>query len=344
MNSVSRFTLGIIAAFASAATQPAIAQEPAATGDEVTQANYARAESDRTFFNISGLAGGVNKFWFIRNVTPLDKQTVVRMNKDTLYAGAVVDTSMGATITVPEVPKGRYFSVLMIDNDHYSPGVIYTPGTHDLPRDTKYLFLILRIQLLHPDDPSDVQLVNSLQDQFVIKAGSDDPFPKPKWDQKSLADLTEKYNAEFAKYEMYPDGFMGPRGVADDSIRHLAAAGAWGLFANRDAVYINYNPHLPADKCYRANYTVPDNKGFWSITVYGDDGYMKSENGILNETNVIKKSDGTFDASFGSAEACGDAPNRLDITDGWNFLMRVYRPGQSVLDGHYKLPQVAASN
>lgn len=321
-----------------------LAQEVSATGDMVTQNNYARAESDRTFYNIAGLAGGVNRFWFIRNVTPLDKQTVVRMNKDTLYAGAVVDTSKGATIAVPEIPDGRYFSVLMIDNDHYTPGVIYSSGTYDLPRETKYLFLILRIQLLHPDDPKDVQIVNDLQDRFIIKSNNADPFPKPKWDPKSLAELTNSYNAEFGKYEMYPDGFMGPRGIADDKIRHLAAAGAWGLFPNKDAVYINYNPHLAANKCYRANYAVPENKGFWSITVYGDDGYMKSANGVLNRSNVAMKNDGTFDVSFGSPQACGDVPNRLDISEGWNFLMRVYRPGRSVLEGKYKLPKVTIAN
>ena len=30
--------------------------------------------------------------------------------------------------------------------------------------------------------------------------------------------------------------------------------------------------------------------------------------------------------------------NRLDTTDGWNFLMRIYRPGKSVLEGAYKPP------
>jgi hypothetical protein len=32
--------------------------------------------------------------------------------------------------------------------------------------------------------------------------------------------------------------------------------------------------------------------------------------------------------------------NRLDVTEGWNFLMRIYRPGPGVLDGTYKLPEV----
>lgn len=78
---------------------------------EVTQQTYCRAETDRTFYNASQLTGGVNNLFSFRNVTPLDRQTVVRMNKDTLYTVALVDTSKGATITVPEMPAGRYFSV-----------------------------------------------------------------------------------------------------------------------------------------------------------------------------------------------------------------------------------------
>jgi len=70
----------------------------------------------------------------------------------------------------------------MIGNDHYCPGVIYEPGTHELPRDTKYLGVLVRIQLLKPTDPEEVALVTRLQDQLVIEAGSADPFPEPQWD------------------------------------------------------------------------------------------------------------------------------------------------------------------
>jgi hypothetical protein len=308
-------------------------------GVAVTQETYCRAETDRAFASGLKLSGGVNQWFHYRSVTPLDKQNVIRMNRDTLYSSALVDTSKGATLTIPEMPGGRYFSVLMIDNDHYAPGVIYTSGTHELPRDAKYLGLILRIHLHNPDDPADVALVNTLQDQFVIKAGSADPFPEPNWEKESLEERTAEYNAAFAKYDKYPDEWMGPRGVANDKTRHLACAGAWGLFPNKDAVYINYNGGLSADKCHTATYAVPDSKGFWSITVYGSDGYMKSANSVLNQFNTKFNPDGTFTAYFGSAVTCGNVPNRLDVTEGWNFLMRVYRPGDSVLDGSYMLPE-----
>ena len=202
----------------------------------VTRETYCRAETDRTFFNTLRMTGGVNRFFCFRQVTPLD----------TLYAAAIVDTAKGASITVPPMPDGRYCSVMLVDNDHYSAGVIYTAGRHPLPQDTKYLGLLVRIQLLRPDDPADVALVNGLQDKFTIEAGSADPFPEPTWDLKSLDELKAKYNAEFAKFDKYPDGWMGKRGEADESIRHVGCAGAWGLFPNRDAVYINYNGGLPA--------------------------------------------------------------------------------------------------
>jgi hypothetical protein len=311
-----------------------------APGVVVTQETYCRAETDRTFNNTRKLAGGVNRFFHFRSVTPLDNQTVVRMNRDTLYSAAIVDTSKRAMITVPKMPAGRYCSVLLIDNDHYCPGVIYDAGTHQLPEDTKYLGVLVRIQLLKPTDPEDVALVNKLQDQFVIEAGSADPFPVPKWDAASLEKLTAAYKAKFDKYEKYPDGFMAARGKADEKLRHLACAGAWGLFPNEHAVYINYNGRLPAAGHHTATYNVPENNAFWSITIYGADGYMKSENSILNKFNTKINPDGTFTVHFGSKEDCGDVPNRLDVVDGWNFLMRVYRPGKSVLDGSYQLPDV----
>ena len=73
---------------------------------------------------------GGNRFHFIRLPTPLDQQTVMRMNLDTLYAGAVIDTAKGAAITMPPMPDGRYASVLLIDNDHYAVDVLYEPAAH----------------------------------------------------------------------------------------------------------------------------------------------------------------------------------------------------------------------
>jgi hypothetical protein len=304
---------------------------------KVTPETFIRAESDRMFFGVTQQAGGVNQFFHYRDLPRLNEQFVVRINKDTLYSIAVVDTEGGATITVPEIPPGRYMSVYLVDNDHYCPFVIYKSGTHELPRDTKFLGVGVRIQAFNPADSGEIALINQLQDQFIIKANSADRLPAFKWDAESLNALRAQYEAESADYSSWK-GMMGPRGKVNEEIRHLACAAAWGLFPEWDATYLNYNGGLPADVCHCATYQVPENGAFWSITVYGADGYLKSENSIINPTNVEMNGDGTFTVHFGSKELCGDVPNRVDVSEGWNFLMRVYLPGQSVIDGTYKLP------
>ena len=335
--------LSALALSASFAATPSLAQaaSEASTPTTVTPQTYIRAETDRQFGVVAKLAGGVNQFFHLRSPTPLDKQNVVRMNRDTLYSMAIVDTSKGATITVPELPKDRYVSVYLADNDHYVPFVIYSAGTHELPRDTQYLALGIRIQVFNPKDPDEIALVNRLQDQFVIKANSAVPLPDFKWDPQSLKALTRQYEKDSAQYSSWK-GMQGPRGKADEKTRHIAAAAAWGLFPEWDATYLNYSGgHDPA-VCHTATYKVPENQAFWSITVYGNDGFMKSEKNIVNSSNVQLNADGTFTVFYGSQQHCGDVPNRLDVTDGWNFLMRIYRPGPSVLDGSYTLPKAVA--
>ncbi len=314
----------------------------ATAAEMVTPENYIRAETDRSFANIAAQAGGVNKFYYVRQPTPLDEQTVVRMNRDTLYSASIVDTEGGATVTLPKAPDGRFISVLLIDNDHYAPAVYYDPGTYKLPMDTKYLGVVVRVQVSDPEDPAEIALVNQIQDQVVVKASSTDPLPPMKWDPASLKALTEQYEKESAQYSSWK-GMMGPRGRVDEATRHIAAAAAWGLNPEWDATYLNYSGGHDYRVCHAATYEVPENKAFWSITVYGDDGYMKSENAIVGTSSVKLNVDGTFTVHYGSEEACGNVSNRLDVTEGWNFLMRIYRPGPSVLDGSYKLPIVVGA-
>jgi hypothetical protein len=185
--------LTLVTLVCTAGILPTQAQEPSDAPVKVTPDAYIRAETDRQFGEILKMAGAVNCLYHFRSPTPLDKQNVVRMNRDTLYSMGVVDTSKGATITVPELPKDRYASVYLVDNDHYCPFVIYKAGKHELPRDTKYLGIGVRIKVFNPKDADEIALVNKLQDQFIIEAGSADPLPAFKWDRESLKALTAQY-------------------------------------------------------------------------------------------------------------------------------------------------------
>jgi hypothetical protein len=156
--------------------------------------------------------------------------------------------------------------MLVIDNDHYAPKFFYEPGKHALPHDTKYVLVAVRTQLFNPKDPTEVTLVNTIQDQVVIAAGSADLKPPSKWDPESLKTLTQQYELESKKYSNWA-GMMGPRGTVDEATRHIAAAAAWGLNPDKDATYLNYSGQHEPDKCYSTTYKVPENNAFWSITL-----------------------------------------------------------------------------
>jgi Protein of unknown function (DUF1254) len=77
----------------------------------VTPQNFPRAETDLYFSNFIKGAGGIGRFMHNRLPTPIDKQDVIRMNRDTLYSLAVFDLDAGpVTITLPDAGK-RFRSV-----------------------------------------------------------------------------------------------------------------------------------------------------------------------------------------------------------------------------------------
>ena len=72
------------------------------TGEKipVTLENYEVAESDLAFYNVTKLVGMNTFFHFPTGAFDIDNQTVVRMNRDTYYSGAIIDTTQGATVTI----------------------------------------------------------------------------------------------------------------------------------------------------------------------------------------------------------------------------------------------------
>src|SRR5665213_218827 len=107
----------------------------------VSPDNFTRAESDLYFRNFVN-EGGFGTFHHIRELTPMDKQLVVRCNRDTFYSAGVFDLDAApVTISLPDA-GGRFMSMQVITEDHYVPAVFYGPGAHTLTRDdigTRYV-------------------------------------------------------------------------------------------------------------------------------------------------------------------------------------------------------------
>ena len=72
--------------------------------------------------------------------------------------------------------------------------------------------------------------------------------------------------------------------------------------------------------------------GFWSVIVYNKDGFFEPPANAISVNNVTAKpnSDGTTTIHF---DGDPEAPNYLRIMPGWNYMVRLYRPRQEILDG-----------
>ena len=166
---------------------------------KVTVDNFVRAASDYEFQKYVALAKGINKFYHFRKPSPIDQQSTIRMNRDTLYSVAIVDISKGATLIMPET-NGRYMTAMIVSQDHYIPKVFSGAGKYKLDvktLGTPYVMVALRT-LVDPNKPGDIPAVNALQDKAILKAKSSRPFVSPNYDKESF-DAVLKASLELAK-------------------------------------------------------------------------------------------------------------------------------------------------
>lgn len=309
-------------------------------GTKVNADNFARAETARMLAGLQAQAGGVNRFHHNRTPAALDAQTVIRMNRDTLYSMAVVDISEGARLTIPDA-GGRYLSVMVVNEDHYINRVLHEPGVHELTvaeYDTPWVLVAVRT-LVDPEDPADVAAVAAVQDGLAIEATSARPFELPDLDQASL-DATRTALLGLAAGL---DGFDRAFGRREDvdPVRHLVGTAAgWGGLPESEAYYVNLSPGLPVGE-YRMVFRDVPVDAFWSVSLYDAAGFFEpaAAGGVsVNSVTAVPEADGSVVVHFGG---CGDGrPNCLALMEGWNAVVRLYRPHAEILDGRWTVPPV----
>src|SRR5688572_9234398 len=105
-----------------------------APNQRVSVDNFTRAESD-TYFAGFVKDGAFGRLKHNRELADVDNQTVVRLNRDTLYSFGVFDLDAGpVTVDLPDT-KGRFLSLLLISEDHYNPATFYDAGSHVITRE-----------------------------------------------------------------------------------------------------------------------------------------------------------------------------------------------------------------
>ncbi len=307
----------------------------------VSTDNFVRAESDLYFAGIVK-NGGFGKFDHTREPAPIDKQTVIRLNRDTLYSSAVFDLDAGpVTITLPEAGD-RFMSMQVFDEDQYTHGVHYKPGEYTLARKdigTRYVAVAVRT-LVDPSDPEDVKKVHLLQDAIGASQPATGSFDIPDWDhvtQKKVRD------ALLTLATLLPDTkrMFGSKEDVDPVRFLIGAAMGWGANPPSEALYLNVTPPENDGKTvYKLNVKDVPVDGFWSISVYNADGYFEPNDLNAYSLNVItaqKQKDGSVDVQFGGCTK--DSVNCLPTVAGWNYMVRLYRPHAEILDGTWKFPE-----
>lgn len=339
-----RQTTFIIAAAISMAGIPGLPAARAQTATPsvpVTVGNFIRAESD-TYFKGTVEAGAFGKLQHRRTIASIDKQDVVRMNRDTLYSSGVFDLDAGpTTITLPDTGK-RFMSMQVISEDHYTVDVAYAPGRFTYSKDkvgTRYVYLIIRT-LVDPEIPDDTAKVNALQDAIKVDQTATGTFEVPNWDPASQAKVRDALSVLGSLRGSDTGQMFGTRNEVDPIDHLIGTAIGWGGNPPNAAVYKGVYPKAN-DGATVHKLTVKDVPvdGFWSLSVYNDKGFFE-KNSLdaysLNSLTAKADESGAVTVQFGGCEP--GIMNCLPIMPGWNYTVRLYRPRAEILNGTWTFP------
>jgi hypothetical protein len=193
--------------------------------------------------------------------------------------------------------------------------------------------------LVNPNDDADLAEVHALQDAVAVQQDHTGSFEIPKWDpasQKKVRDALLQLSATL------PDSkrMFGTENHTDPVRRLIGSASAWGGNPEKDAMYFSVHPaENDGATAYRLTVDEVPVDGFWSVTVYNKDGYFtpNPQNAYsLNNITAQRGADGKITIQFGGCDAA--TANCLPITPGWNYLVRLYRPHDRILNGEWTFP------
>lgn len=293
----------------------------------VTEENFVVAETDR-YMQEHTANHPVNTIRHSRGYSNIDNQVVIRENEDALYSHAVVDVSRGAVIRNPA--WNRYSIIQIIDENHYSFAHLY-PGeaitiTPDMVTLGSHVWLNIRTEV-RPNDGEGYFEAHRHQDAYVIEAVSANPYVPKGFDRESQARVRAQLLTRTAGINSW-DAF-GVASAVKPEDRLVASASGWAGLPKEHALYFPRfipNTQSLARACSRLTLPRPpldfDTGGFFSVTVYGADGFIATRNYAVSHRNAQANDDGTYTFHFN----CPGRPNNMTTVENWNVVLRLYRP------------------
>ena len=132
---------------------------------------------------------------------------------------------------------------------------------------------------------------------------------------------------------------FGKKDEVDPHTHMLGTAAGWGGLPEQEAYYESREPRLPVGRYTITAKDVPVD-AFWSITVYGADGFLHPNDldaYSVNSVSGTKNPDGSITVTFGGTAS---DVNPLPLEEGWNYTVRMYRPRPEILDGSWTFPDL----
>jgi hypothetical protein len=133
--------------------------------------------------------------------------------------------------------------------------------------------------------------------------------------------------------------FMGPINVPQEAMYWKTKVDGAG---QKLSGAHNYIMHFPAGQ-------LPPNDAFWSLTMGDAKNHFVANPinrySLSDRSGLAQNADGSVDIYIQNAAPAGHESNWLPAPTG-NFILwlRVYLPGQTILDGEYKVPPIAEVN
>ena len=301
------------------------------------------AESRAFFADFIGRVG-LNKFFHFPGLATAEDRFVVSPNNDTVYSVGIVNVTQGFTLELPEMGD-RFVSIHIVDENHMSPFYLYGGGVYAFSPDqfaTDYVAIGVRTAT--DASESDLELVrDSLQPQYRISGAAEtDDMPRP--DLETLATVRAALLQEYSKLESTFGAMQASTDMVEDwEYFTYVTAGAWGLSPDETAMYKPYAlPDSKGNTCYTATYQEVPVEEFFSITVYGPEKYLMSnqDNIVSSNRGLTTNADGSFTIAFGAEECRSQAPNyAYTPEDGWSLLLRAYKPDVEAFRA-YQMPEL----
>ncbi len=294
---------------------------------QITEDNYAHAETARNYRNWAGL-GANESIAHMRDLPPRGKTApTVQMNDDTLYSVVIAEAVEGKIqFSIPEVDV--YLAVQVVNEGGHGEHYVVAAGDYDVPIETDFALLIYRT-----GTESGLDASRAAQDEIEDQMFKFGTYVVQNYDYEEVEGWTARLTAET---QGKPFHYTFPRNSADITDLHqwnLENANGWGGSSpevNVANMYTN-SVILSAEQCLSTTFDDPESKFFTSITAYDESRYLIEGVSNVSSRTWTSNDDGSITVSFNCG---GDAPNNIDtLGQDFSFTVRYYGVSQKVVDG-----------